>query len=34
MKRLMVLLPAHCATLMAEGAAWSEDELAAAAQLI
>ena len=34
MQRLKVLLPAHCATLIAEGAAWSEDELAAAALLV
>lgn len=34
MHRLDVLSPTHCATLKAEGAAWNEDELAAAAQLI
>ena len=33
MHRLDVLSPTHCATLKAEGAAWNEDELAAAAQL-
>jgi hypothetical protein len=34
MHLLDVLSPTHCATLKAEGAAWTEDELAAAAQLI
>jgi hypothetical protein len=34
MHLLDVLSPTHCAALKAEGAAWNEDELAAAAQQI
>ena len=34
MQRLAVLSPDDCAALMAEGAAWSEDELTTASQSI